>query len=62
LLRNAPISLATTYAYVNPVVAVLLGWLLAGERLGLREILATAVVVASVALILSTHRGPADSA
>jgi len=56
LLRNAPLSLATTYAYVNPIVAVFLGWLLGDERLSTRDLLATAVVVVSVALILSTHR------
>ncbi|MEO6715568.1 MAG: EamA family transporter [Mycobacteriales bacterium] len=56
LLRNAPMSLATTYAYVNPVVAVFLGWLFANEKLTLRDLIATAVIVTSVALILSTHR------
>lgn len=56
LLRNAPLSLATTYAYINPIVAVFLGWLLAHERLTPRDLLAAAVVVTSVALILSTHR------
>jgi drug/metabolite transporter (DMT)-like permease len=40
-----------TYAYVNPVVAVLLGYLLAGEPLGLRTILGTVLVLASVLLI-----------
>lgn len=61
LLRNAPLSLATTYAYVNPVVAVFLGGLLASERLSGRDLLATIVVVTSVALILSTHRSiPVD--
>lgn len=40
-----------TYAYVNPVVAVLLGYLLGGEALGLRTILGTVLVLASVLLI-----------
>jgi drug/metabolite transporter (DMT)-like permease len=40
-----------TYAYVNPVVAVLLGYLLGGEPLGVRTILGTALVLASVLLI-----------
>ncbi|MEP7054631.1 MAG: EamA family transporter [Actinomycetota bacterium] len=62
LLRNAPLSLATTYAYVNPIVAVFLGWLLGDESLSVRDLLATAVVVVSVALILSTHRSaPVES-
>jgi drug/metabolite transporter (DMT)-like permease len=56
LLLNAPLSVATTYAYVNPIVAVFLGWLLGNERLTPRDLIATAVVVLSVALILSSHR------
>ncbi len=40
-----------TYAYVNPVVAVLVGYLLGGEPLGLRTILGTVLVLASVLLI-----------
>ncbi|MDE3026404.1 MAG: EamA family transporter [Acidobacteriota bacterium] len=56
LLRNAPTPLLSTYAYVNPAVAVLLGWLLAGERLGERELVAGLVVVGSVALILLARR------
>jgi drug/metabolite transporter (DMT)-like permease len=42
----------STYAYVNPVVAVLLGWLLAGETVTPRTLLAAAVIVAAVALII----------
>jgi len=42
----------STYAYVNPVVAVLLGWLLAGEAVTPRTIGAAAVIVAAVALII----------
>ena len=56
LLRNAPTPLLSTYAYVNPAVAVVLGWLFAGERLGARELVAGLVVVASVALILLARR------
>lgn len=51
LLHNAPISLVSTYAYVNPVVAVFLGWLLAGEALNARIGLAAAIIVGSVILI-----------
>jgi len=40
-----------TYAYVNPVVAVLLGYFLGGEALGLRTVLGTGLVLASVLLI-----------
>jgi drug/metabolite transporter (DMT)-like permease len=52
LLKNAGTPLLSTYAYVNPAVAVFLGWLLNGEHLGARELVAGLVVVASVALIL----------
>jgi len=42
----------STYAYVNPVVAVLLGWLFAGETVSPRTLVAAAVIVAAVALII----------
>ena len=42
----------STYAYVNPVVAVFLGWLFANEAVTLRTIFATAIIVAAVALII----------
>lgn len=51
LLLNAPISLTSTYAYVNPVVAVFLGWLLAEELLSARIAIATAIIIGSVFLI-----------
>jgi drug/metabolite transporter (DMT)-like permease len=52
LLRNAPISKVSTYAYVNPVVAVILGALILGEDVGPITVLGTAVIVASVAAIV----------
>jgi drug/metabolite transporter (DMT)-like permease len=52
LLRNAPISKVSTYAYVNPVVAVVLGALILGEDVGAVTIAGTAVIVASVAAIV----------
>jgi drug/metabolite transporter (DMT)-like permease len=51
LMRHAAPSKVATYAYVNPVVAVLLGWALGGEAIGPRTIAASAVIVAAVALI-----------
>ena len=51
LLRNVSTARAATYAYVNPVVAVLLGWLLANEPLTPRMLSAAAIIIASVALI-----------
>jgi drug/metabolite transporter (DMT)-like permease len=52
LLRNARLSLVTTYAYVNPVVAVALGALLLNEPFTIRSAGATAAVVAAVVLML----------
>ena len=52
LLRNARMSLVGTYAFVNPVVAVLLGWAFNHETLSLRTVAAGAVIVAGVALIV----------
>jgi drug/metabolite transporter (DMT)-like permease len=60
LLRVARTSLVATYAYVNPVIAVLLGWAVLGEEVGLRTLLAGAVVLAGVTLIVSG--GPARTA
>jgi drug/metabolite transporter (DMT)-like permease len=48
-------SMLSTYAYVNPVIAVLLGWALAHESLGARTLMAMAVIVAGVMLV-STRR------
>jgi drug/metabolite transporter (DMT)-like permease len=44
-----------TYAYVNPVVAVLLGWLIAGETLSMRTGVAAAIVICAVALITTAR-------
>jgi drug/metabolite transporter (DMT)-like permease len=51
LLQNAPVSLFSTYAYVNPVVAVFLGWLLAGEDLNARIAIASVIIIGSVFII-----------
>jgi drug/metabolite transporter (DMT)-like permease len=52
LLRAAPTSLVSTYAYVNPIVAVALGAALLGEQITVQMVVAGAAVVVSVALIL----------
>src|SRR5215831_11991197 len=60
LLRSgAPSVVVSTYAYVNPAIAVLLGWAFAGEAVGRRELAAGAVVVASVGMLVLA-RGPRD--
>jgi drug/metabolite transporter (DMT)-like permease len=55
LLQNAPISLVSTYAYVNPIVAVLLGTWFANETLEPRIWVATAIIIGSVIFINSTR-------
>ncbi|WP_243709478.1 EamA family transporter [Micromonospora sp. 15K316] len=56
LLQNAPLSLVSTYAYVNPAVAVALGAVLAAEPITGQVLLGGAVIVAGVALVVSTER------
>lgn len=56
LVQVAPLPRLSTYAYVNPVVAVILGWLIAGEPLTPRTLLAAVVIVVAVAMIV-TARG-----
>ncbi len=56
LLRVAPLPLIATYAYVNPVVAVILGAIVLNETIEPRTLFAGAVIVAAVALIV-TARG-----
>lgn len=51
LIRNTSPAVATSYAYVNPVVAVLLGTAFAGETLSQREWLALAIIIAAVVLV-----------
>lgn len=51
LLANAPISLVATYAYVNPIVAVILGYLFGNEALEPRIYLAAAVIIGAVVFI-----------
>jgi drug/metabolite transporter (DMT)-like permease len=51
-----------TYAYVNPVVAVILGWAIAGERLSIRTGVAAAIVVCAVALITTARTTAAGTA
>ena len=57
LVRNVAPSRAATYAFVNPVVAVLLGWALAGEVITGRTALAAAVIIGGVVLIIRQQPG-----
>jgi drug/metabolite transporter (DMT)-like permease len=53
LLKNAPISKVATYAYVNPVVALFLGWLILSEDIRPSSLIGAAVIVASVAFVVT---------
>jgi drug/metabolite transporter (DMT)-like permease len=52
LLANAPLSLVSTYAYVNPLVAVFLGWALLSERVTGALAAGALAIIASIALIV----------
>jgi drug/metabolite transporter (DMT)-like permease len=53
LLQHVPTSKVSTYAYVNPVVAVFLGWLVLHERIDRYILMGSAIIVASVVLVTS---------
>jgi drug/metabolite transporter (DMT)-like permease len=55
LLGTVSAAKAATYAYVNPVIAVLLGWAFANEPVGARTVVAAAVILAGVAIITATQ-------
>jgi drug/metabolite transporter (DMT)-like permease len=56
LLQHVPISRVSTYAYVNPMIAVLLGWAVLGESISPTMLLGATVIVGSVAFIVSSTR------
>jgi drug/metabolite transporter (DMT)-like permease len=58
LLQNAPVSKVSTYAYVNPVIAVFLGWLFLSEPISATTIVGAGIIVASVALVLRVESRP----
>ncbi|MEK8216182.1 EamA family transporter [Paenibacillus sp. FSL L8-0463] len=51
LLKNADATLVSTYAFVNPIVAVFLGWLLAGEQITVNTLTAAVIIIAAVILV-----------
>lgn len=63
LLQNTSPSLASTYAYVNPTIAVFLGWALANEQFSSTDMVAAVVIIVAVALITrsSGHRAPSKT-
>jgi drug/metabolite transporter (DMT)-like permease len=55
LLRVVPASRVATYAYVNPVIAMILGWSLAGEHFTMQMLVAALVIVVAVFLIITNQ-------
>jgi drug/metabolite transporter (DMT)-like permease len=59
ILKKSTATRVATYAFVNPVVALFLGWLLVGESITLRTIIAAAVILTAVLLVITApHRAP----
>ena len=61
LLKNAQPAMVATYAYVNPIIAVFLGWLIAGETFTTQMLIGAGVIVGSVVLITSHDGNKKDS-
>ncbi len=59
LLQHVQISRVSTYAYVNPMIAVLLGWIVLGESIGPTTLVGAGVIVGSVAFTVRATRPPA---
>jgi len=61
ILHKSTAARVGTYAFVNPVVALFLGWLMAGETITLRTVIAAAVILTAVILVITApHRTPAQ--
>jgi drug/metabolite transporter (DMT)-like permease len=61
LLRNVEATRVATYAYVNPIVAVFLGWLVVGEKLAPELLAGSALVVIGIALIVTFRSRPSQT-
>ena len=61
LLKNARPSMVATYAYVNPVIAVVLGWLIASEAMTGQMLFGAGIIVGSVMLITSQNSSVSES-
>jgi drug/metabolite transporter (DMT)-like permease len=59
ILQKSTAARVGTYAFVNPVVALFLGWLIAGEAISLRTVLAAGVILTAVSLVITApHAAP----
>jgi len=56
IARNASAASATTYAYVNPLIALFLGWWLGNETINLQTIIASSLLIGAVALVVTKPR------
>ncbi|TDK61918.1 drug/metabolite exporter YedA [Sapientia aquatica] len=61
LIATVPPALASSYSYVNPVIAVTLGVLFADEKIGVREVVAMVVILSSVLLVSTARKGVAKN-
>src|SRR6266404_1534130 len=62
ILQKSTAARVATYAFVNPVVALFLGWLILGETFTLRTVVAAAVILTAVILVITApHRAPAPA-
>ncbi len=60
ILHKSTAARVATYAFVNPVVALFLGWLIVSETISLRTVIAAAVILTAVILVITApHRAPA---
>jgi drug/metabolite transporter (DMT)-like permease len=63
ILKKSTAARVGTYAFVNPIVALIIGWLLGGEALTPRTLLAAAVILTAVVLVIAApHRDPREAA
>lgn len=60
-VQKLPLSIVSTYSYVNPVIAVLLGWMVLSEPLGWRIIAAMLIILTGVALVKTAASGAVES-
>jgi drug/metabolite transporter (DMT)-like permease len=61
VMEHLPVAMVSTYTYVNPMVAVLLGWVFYREHFGWREAAAMGVIFAGVGIVKwSAHRGMSE--
>ncbi len=59
LLRNVQPARVATYAYINPVIAVILGWIFAHETVSLRMLIAAIIILGAVVMVITAPHAPA---